>query len=89
MVSSADRNEKLAGGKNKFKTDVFAFADGKVRWISPTTFTSVCTQNVEKWPMDTQVCYLEFGSFTYILSSFVVTTPEVRYKPGLSVCLSF
>ena len=36
-----------------------------VLWVPPMKFSTWCEMNLRKWPMDTQVCELKFGSWTH------------------------
>ncbi|XP_014476933.1 PREDICTED: gamma-aminobutyric acid receptor alpha-like [Dinoponera quadriceps] len=55
---------------NKF---VRLYQDGRVLYSSRLTIKAGCPMNLEDFPMDTQRCPLQFGSFSY-------TTRDVIYK---------
>ena len=62
---SGDDEINLAGGVNKFVTDVAVKSDGKCVWSGPATFKVNCEMAISEWPFDRQKCELAFGSFTY------------------------
>ncbi|XP_071946487.1 neuronal acetylcholine receptor subunit alpha-9-like [Antedon mediterranea] len=49
------------------KSDLLATvsSDGSVTWSSPAIFVSSCILDVRYFPFDTQICELEFGSWSY------------------------
>ncbi|XP_071944538.1 neuronal acetylcholine receptor subunit alpha-10-like [Antedon mediterranea] len=57
----------IDGQFERQKEDVFlrVTSDGTVTWASPSIYTSSCRMNVRKFPFDSQLCTLEFGSWTY------------------------
>ena len=63
--SSGDDKTNLAGGLNKFVTDVSVRSNGACRWSGPATFKVNCEMKINQWPFDQQLCQLSFGSFTY------------------------
>ena len=54
-------------------TDVIVSSDGQVHWYTTSYFFSSCEINVEKFPMDTQVCPVMFGSPTSTIERLVLT----------------
>ena len=65
LPSSGDDKINLAGGLNKFVTDVSVRSNGECRWSGPATFKVNCEMKINRWPFDQQLCQLSFGSFTY------------------------
>jgi len=41
------------------------FPDGDVLWVPPATLKSYCKLNLRRWPMDNQICKMQFGSWTH------------------------
>jgi len=39
--------------------------NGRVQWHPPASYKVSCTIDVTYFPLDEQICYLEFGSWTY------------------------
>ena len=60
--------------------DHFLYITLDVLWVPPMKFSSWCEMNLRKWPMDTQVCELKFGSWTHsgleILLGFYQNDPN-------------
>ncbi|KAM7542020.1 hypothetical protein Aperf_G00000015663 [Anoplocephala perfoliata] len=44
---------------------VVVHADGSILWVPQALFKSACQVDITYFPFDTQVCTLEFGSWTY------------------------
>ena len=65
FVSSGDDEINLAGGPNKFVTDIAVDQNGKCVWGGPATFKVNCRMKIDDWPFDEQMCDLAFGSYTY------------------------
>ena len=53
------------------KRDVLAIvsSDGIVKWRPPSIFKSTCQIDIQKFPYDSQRCYMKFGSWTYAADS--------------------
>ncbi|XP_031567880.1 neuronal acetylcholine receptor subunit alpha-7-like [Actinia tenebrosa] len=64
LLNNADETISVAGGRNKFQTNVIVRDGGQCIWRSPAIFTSDCEISVEYWPFDTQKCQMKFSSFT-------------------------
>ena len=60
------KNNIFRYNKN-YVNDLFVSCRGmiEVLWVPPATFKSYCQLNLLKWPMDTQVCKMKFGSWTH------------------------
>lgn len=41
------------------------YHDGKVLWVPPAQYVALCDLDLRRWPFDTQVCNLRFGSWTF------------------------
>lgn len=42
-----------------------AYESGLVLWVPPVQFTTYCEMNLKYWPLDSQECTIQFGSWTY------------------------
>ena len=60
FVLSADGMYETTVG-TKAKVD----PSGKVQWHPPASYKVSCTIDVTFFPLDEQICYFEFGSWTY------------------------
>lgn len=55
FADSADDNDKLGGGTEKYKTKISINASGTCKWMAPAIFQSTCDVNIEYFPFDEQV----------------------------------
>ena len=39
------------------------YSDGRVVWIQPQRLTTTCDVSIERFPYDSQACYIEFVFF--------------------------
>ena len=58
FADSADDNDKLGGGTEKYKTKIAINSNGSCKWMAPAIFQSTCDINTEFFPFDDQVRYL-------------------------------
>uniref|UniRef100_A0A1I8H4A7 Neur_chan_LBD domain-containing protein n=1 Tax=Macrostomum lignano TaxID=282301 RepID=A0A1I8H4A7_9PLAT len=66
---------------------VVVYSDGTVLWIPQALFKSTCPVEIEFFPFDTQVCFLEFGSWTYDVTQLNLTWfgfeyEQFKYEPN-------
>ena len=57
--------------------------EGKVAWLNPAIFVSSCEMDITYFPLDDQVCRLEFGSWSHSVD-FIDVRP-LRETADLSV----
>ena len=55
FADSADDNDKLGGGTEKYKTKIAVNSNGSCKWMAPAIFQSTCDINTEFFPFDDQV----------------------------------
>lgn len=55
FADSADDNDKLGGGTEKYKTKIAINSNGSCKWMAPAIFQSTCDINTEFFPFDDQV----------------------------------
>ena len=58
FADSADDNDKLGGGTEKYKTKIAINSSGHCTWMSPAIFQSSCDINTEYFPFDDQVRHM-------------------------------
>lgn len=62
MLSHCSADQSYA---HVYGGDALVRHDGMVMWVPMVTSESYCSLNFLKFPFDTQVCYLKFGSWIY------------------------
>lgn len=77
FADSADDNDKLGGGTEKYKTKIAINSNGSCKWMAPAIFQSTCDINTEFFPFDDQVCHLFI--FTYLVIQVLVRTSQSTY----------
>lgn len=76
LYNSADDNDELGGGTEKYKTKVAVNSSGFCTWMAPAIFKSTCDINTEYFPFDDQVCTLTFASWAFDGSKLDLTIEE-------------
>ncbi|KAK3699895.1 hypothetical protein QZH41_016559, partial [Actinostola sp. cb2023] len=76
FVASAEENDRLAGGTEKYKTHIKIVHNGAHSWYSPAMFKSTCNINTRFFPFDDQKCLLEFGSWAFDASQVDLTVDK-------------
>ena len=66
FAGSADDNDKLGGGTEKYKTKIAINSNGSCKWMAPAIFQSTCDINTEFFPFDDQVRHLIICSYLVI-----------------------
>ena len=61
FADSADDNDKLGGGTEKYKTKIAINSNGSCKWMAPAIFQSTCEINTKYFPFDDQVGHLNYG----------------------------
>ncbi|KAF7260849.1 hypothetical protein EG68_04028 [Paragonimus skrjabini miyazakii] len=51
--------------KESREAGLLVYSDGSILWLQQALFKSTCQVEITYFPFDSQVCMLEFGSFTY------------------------
>ncbi|XP_020909659.1 neuronal acetylcholine receptor subunit alpha-10 [Exaiptasia diaphana] len=64
LYNNIDHQDRHAGGRNSYKTDVVVKSTGENFWHNPSLFKLVCQISVIYFPLDEQNCTLKFGSWT-------------------------
>ncbi|PAA81220.1 hypothetical protein BOX15_Mlig027511g1, partial [Macrostomum lignano] len=52
---------------------IVVYEDGSVLWVPQSLFKSTCPVEILHFPFDTQLCQLEFGSWTYDMTQMNIT----------------
>lgn len=65
LYNSAEDNDKLGGGTEKYKTKIAVNSSGYCTWMAPAIFQSTCDINTKYFPFDDQVCTLKFASWAF------------------------
>ncbi|XP_001641798.2 neuronal acetylcholine receptor subunit alpha-7 isoform X2 [Nematostella vectensis] len=65
LYNSAEEDDRLGGGTEKYKTQIEIRSNGYNSWLSPAMFKSTCDVNTRYFPFDDQHCTLEFGSWAF------------------------
>lgn len=65
FLHSVDDEDRFAGGRHTYKTNVAIKHDGKSSWLNPAIFKSICKVDVTYFPFDDQECFLKFGSWSF------------------------
>lgn len=76
LYNSADDNDKLGGGTEKYKTKIAINSNGSCKWMAPAIFQSTCEINTKYFPFDDQICTLRFGSWAFDGSELDVVVDE-------------
>lgn len=76
LYNSADDNDKLGGGTEKYKTKIAINSNGSCKWMAPAIFQSTCDINTKYFPFDDQICTLKFGSWAFDGSELDVVVDE-------------
>lgn len=76
LYNSADDNDKLGGGTEKYKTKIAINSNGSCKWMAPAIFQSTCDINTEFFPFDDQICTLKFGSWAFDGSEVDIVVDE-------------
>jgi len=66
FADSADDNDKLGGGTEKYKTKIAINSNGSCKWMAPAIFQSTCDINTEFFPFDDQVRHLFICTYLFI-----------------------
>ena len=66
FADSADDNDKLGGGTEKYKTKIAINSNGSCKWMAPAIFQSTCDINTEFFPFDDQVRHLIICTYLVI-----------------------
>lgn len=65
LYNNVDEEDRFAGGKFTYKTNVAMTHDGNSTWLNPAIFKSICKVDVTYFPFDEQDCSLKFGSWSF------------------------
>ncbi|PFX27406.1 Neuronal acetylcholine receptor subunit alpha-7 [Stylophora pistillata] len=65
LYNNVDEEDRFAGGKYTYKTNIALKYDGNSTWLSPAIFKSICKVDVTYFPFDEQDCSLKFGSWSF------------------------
>ena len=65
ILNSVDDEDRFAGGRHTYKTNVAMKYDGSSTWLNPGIFKSICKVDVTYFPFDEQECFLKFGSWSF------------------------
>lgn len=63
-------------------THFIAYQNGKVSWVPPATFKTLCESSPRNWPFDSHTCTLLFGSSVYTAHEVEVVPrePETAFE---------
>ncbi|PAA56775.1 hypothetical protein BOX15_Mlig028785g1 [Macrostomum lignano] len=61
---------------------VVVYWSGEVLWHPQSLFKSTCAVEIQYFPFDTQLCALEFGSWTYDMTQINLTWVGYEYEPN-------
>lgn len=70
FADSADDNDKLGGGTEKYKTKIAINSSGHCTWMAPAIFQSSCDINTEYFPFDDQVSHLKTVLGNLVIGNF-------------------
>ncbi|XP_078370582.1 neuronal acetylcholine receptor subunit alpha-10-like isoform X2 [Oculina patagonica] len=76
LYNSADDNDKLGGGTEKYKTKIAINSNGSCKWMAPAIFQSTCDINTEYFPFDDQICIMKFASWAFDGSQVDIVVDE-------------
>lgn len=79
QFNSVDRQDRNAGGRNTYKTNVIIKSNGLNSWHSPALFKTVCQISVRYFPLDEQNCSLKFGSWTQSIRTLEMRPMSVKF----------
>lgn len=78
LDNNADDKVVQAGHLEKFRSWVLLKSDGNNTWLSPATFKSTCTLDVQFFPFDKQRCDMVFRSLTSDSSILHIDTKTIH-----------
>ncbi|XP_020613156.1 neuronal acetylcholine receptor subunit beta-3-like [Orbicella faveolata] len=78
LENNADDEVVQAGHLEKFRSWVLLKSDGNNTWLSPATFKSTCTLDVQFFPFDKQRCNMVFRSLTSDSSILNIDTKQIE-----------
>lgn len=78
LENNADDEVVQAGHLEKFRSWVLLKSDGNNTWLSPATFKSTCTLDVQFFPFDKQRCNMVFRSLTSDISILDIDTKTIH-----------
>jgi len=78
LENNADDEVVQAGHLEKFRSWVLLKSDGNNTWLSPATFKSTCTLDVQFFPFDKQRCNMVFRSLTSDSSILDIDTKQIE-----------
>ncbi|XP_068703025.1 neuronal acetylcholine receptor subunit beta-3-like [Montipora capricornis] len=78
LENNADGLVVQAGHLEKFRTYVILRNDGLNTWVSPATFQSSCSLDVQYFPFDKQKCSMMFRSLTADRTLMDISTQTVQ-----------
>eukprot|EP00794_Sanderia_malayensis_P015760 gene15760-17349_t len=76
LYNSVDGNGQYSGGLNVYKHKVRMDHSGKMSWLNPVVFKSICEIDVSYFPFDDQKCKLKFGSWAHDASRIQMNSPS-------------
>ncbi|XP_031561618.1 neuronal acetylcholine receptor subunit alpha-9-like isoform X2 [Actinia tenebrosa] len=65
IFNSASKTSSIGDLYTKITSEIIVNYTGEVQWNSPAIISTECKVDVRYFPFDTQVCEIEFGSWTY------------------------
>ncbi|XP_078363160.1 neuronal acetylcholine receptor subunit alpha-10-like [Oculina patagonica] len=65
LYDNVDDEDRFAGGRFTYRTNVAMKYDGNVTWLNPAIFKCICKVDVTYFPFDDQECFLKFGSWSF------------------------
>lgn len=77
IYANLEDDKNYNGLLSTMKTNIILSSSGSHFWHAPVTLKLGCTMNFRDYPFDSQVCPLQFGSFTYDMSKIVLHPESV------------
>ncbi|KAL3312853.1 Neurotransmitter-gated ion-channel transmembrane region [Cichlidogyrus casuarinus] len=81
LLNNADGQYNMS-----YHSDVVVYSNGSVLWVPPSIYKTTCNIDVEYFPLDVQVCEMQFMSLSYSDKEVNLTlkqNKDLDSKPGL------